>query len=107
MFLRSARLFCIKEKAIYATLNLFEGNMNLRANCWYPQEDLNELPGSAQHEGRGFRTVLFGFPFCNRGWGKGGGRGERGGSRQQLTFQRLLAFGAFCQGMLGLQLFAN
>jgi V-type H+-transporting ATPase subunit a len=35
------RLFCIKEKSIYATLNCFEGHMNLRANCWYPadQED--------------------------------------------------------------------
>jgi V-type H+-transporting ATPase subunit a len=32
------RLFCKKEKAIYATLNLFEGNMNLRANCWYPEK---------------------------------------------------------------------
>merc|ERR550514_2376651 len=29
------RLFCAKEKAIYATLNLFEGDITLRADCWY------------------------------------------------------------------------
>ena len=40
---RGARLFCIKEKAIYATLNLFEGNMNLRASCWYPLEDEDRI----------------------------------------------------------------
>jgi len=33
------RLFCKKEKSIYATLNLFEGHMNLRANAWYPAEE--------------------------------------------------------------------
>jgi len=33
------RLFCVKEKAIYATLNLFEGRMNLRASCWYPAQE--------------------------------------------------------------------
>eukprot|EP00438_Fugacium_kawagutii_P003611 Skav221988 [mRNA] locus=scaffold4787:24791:34067:- [translate_table: standard] len=38
------RLFCIKEKSIYATLNLFEGNMNLRASCWYPEEDSDGFP---------------------------------------------------------------
>lgn len=37
------RLFCIKEKSIYATLNLFEGNMNLRASCWYPEEDEDRI----------------------------------------------------------------
>jgi len=31
------RLFCMKEKAIYASLNMFEGHMNLRANCCTPQ----------------------------------------------------------------------
>ncbi|CEM34423.1 unnamed protein product [Vitrella brassicaformis CCMP3155] len=31
------RLFCIKEKAIYITLNMFEGDITLRANCWYPE----------------------------------------------------------------------
>eukprot|EP00929_Paragymnodinium_shiwhaense_P117141 TRINITY_DN8739_c0_g3_i1.p1 TRINITY_DN8739_c0_g3~~TRINITY_DN8739_c0_g3_i1.p1 ORF type:complete len:843 (+),score=166.31 TRINITY_DN8739_c0_g3_i1:72-2531(+) len=30
------RMFCLKEKALYNTLNMFEGNMNLRASCWYP-----------------------------------------------------------------------
>jgi V-type H+-transporting ATPase subunit a len=33
------RLFCMKEKSIYATLNMFEGTMNLRASCWYPVAD--------------------------------------------------------------------
>mmetsp|Transcript_32649 Transcript_32649/g.74017 ORF Transcript_32649/g.74017 Transcript_32649/m.74017 type:complete len:848 (+) Transcript_32649:139-2682(+) len=37
------RLFCVKEKSIYAALNLFEGQMNLRANCWYPEEDEDEI----------------------------------------------------------------
>lgn len=31
------RLFCLKEKAIYTTLNLFEGaRTTLRAYCWFP-----------------------------------------------------------------------
>ncbi|CAE7802928.1 Atp6v0a4 [Symbiodinium sp. CCMP2592] len=29
------RFFCAKEKAIYITLNCFEGNNSLRASCWY------------------------------------------------------------------------
>lgn len=33
------RLFCAKEKGIYATLNLFEGHSNLRASCWYPASE--------------------------------------------------------------------
>jgi len=37
------RLFCTKEKSIYATLNLFEGHMNLRANCWYPACDEDQI----------------------------------------------------------------
>merc|ERR1719272_1023155 len=37
------RLFCMKEKAIYATLNLFEGNMNLRASCWYPASEEDHI----------------------------------------------------------------
>lgn len=37
------RMFCVKEKAIYATLNLFEGHMNLRANCWYPEAEEDEI----------------------------------------------------------------
>jgi V-type H+-transporting ATPase subunit a len=35
--------FCCKEKSIYATLNLFEGNMNLRADCWYPAADEDHI----------------------------------------------------------------
>lgn len=37
------RLLCMKEKAIYATLNLFEGNMNLRASCWYPTAEEDQI----------------------------------------------------------------
>jgi len=37
------RLFCIKEKSIYATLNLFEGHMNLRASCWYPAAEEDQI----------------------------------------------------------------
>lgn len=37
------RLFCVKEKSIYATLNLFEGNMNLRASCWYPEAEEDQI----------------------------------------------------------------
>mmetsp|Transcript_55500 Transcript_55500/g.160822 ORF Transcript_55500/g.160822 Transcript_55500/m.160822 type:complete len:857 (-) Transcript_55500:210-2780(-) len=37
------RLFCMKEKSIYATLNLFEGHMNLRANCWYPADEGEQI----------------------------------------------------------------
>jgi V-type H+-transporting ATPase subunit a len=37
------RLFCVKEKAIYASLNLFEGHMNLRANCWYPAAEEDQI----------------------------------------------------------------
>lgn len=33
------RLFCLKEKSIYATLNCFEGDITLRAACWYPAEE--------------------------------------------------------------------
>eukprot|EP00928_Gymnodinium_smaydae_P035398 TRINITY_DN2491_c0_g1_i1.p1 TRINITY_DN2491_c0_g1~~TRINITY_DN2491_c0_g1_i1.p1 ORF type:complete len:829 (+),score=209.94 TRINITY_DN2491_c0_g1_i1:162-2648(+) len=36
-------LFCKKEKSIYATLNLFEGNMNLRASCWYPAAEEDQI----------------------------------------------------------------
>jgi len=37
------RLFCVKEKSIYGTLNLFEGNMNLRASCWYPAAEEDQI----------------------------------------------------------------
>jgi len=37
------RLFCMKEKALYATLNLFEGHMNLRASCWYPAAEEEQI----------------------------------------------------------------
>ncbi|KAF8822723.1 putative vacuolar proton translocating ATPase subunit [Cardiosporidium cionae] len=38
------RLFCIKEKAIYCALNLFEGeDIHMRVNCWFPASQENEL----------------------------------------------------------------
>merc|ERR1719454_26769 len=36
-------LFSKKEKAIYASLNMFEGHMNLRANCWYPAAEEDQI----------------------------------------------------------------
>lgn len=33
------RLFCQREKAVYATLNLFEGETARSANCWYPASE--------------------------------------------------------------------
>jgi len=47
------RLFCIKEKSVYATLNLFEGHMNLRANCWYPAEDEDQIRAMLIQAGNG------------------------------------------------------
>jgi len=47
------RLFCMKEKSIYATLNLFEGHMNLRANCWYPAAEEDQIRAKLiQHSSR-------------------------------------------------------
>ena len=37
------RMFCVKEKAIYATLNLFEGDVTLRADCWFPAEQEDQI----------------------------------------------------------------
>jgi len=38
------RLFCLKERALYATLNLFEGSdATLRADCWYPAAEAERI----------------------------------------------------------------
>eukprot|EP00386_Alphamonas_edax_P002393 GDKI01007106.1.p1 GENE.GDKI01007106.1~~GDKI01007106.1.p1 ORF type:complete len:678 (-),score=256.43 GDKI01007106.1:433-2466(-) len=37
------RMFCLKEKSIYATLNMFEGDITLRANCWYPEAEEDKV----------------------------------------------------------------
>lgn len=38
------RLFCSKEKAIYATLNMYEGTeAMLRSNCWFPEAEEEEI----------------------------------------------------------------
>ena len=39
------KLFCAKEKAIYATLNLFEGDVTLRADCWFPADQESDIKG--------------------------------------------------------------
>jgi V-type H+-transporting ATPase subunit a len=39
------RMFCAKEKSIYATLNLFEGDITLRADCWFPADEEEEIKG--------------------------------------------------------------
>ena len=39
------RMFCAKEKSIYATLNLFEGDVTLRADCWFPAAEEEEIKG--------------------------------------------------------------
>ena len=36
-------MFCQKEKAIYAALNLFEGDITLRADCWYPAAEEDQI----------------------------------------------------------------
>lgn len=37
------RFFCAKEKNVYATLNKFEGDVTLRADCWFPAEEEEEI----------------------------------------------------------------
>jgi V-type H+-transporting ATPase subunit a len=40
------RLFCIKEKSIYATLNMFTGgehHLTCRADCWFPASEESEI----------------------------------------------------------------
>jgi len=52
------RLFCIKEKSLYMTLNLFEGHMNLRANCWYPAEEEDQIRAMLIQQGRGNSSAM-------------------------------------------------
>lgn len=33
------RMFCLKEKSLFATLNKFDGDVTLRADCWFPAEE--------------------------------------------------------------------
>jgi len=37
------RLFCVKEKSIYAVLNMFEGEMHLRANIWFAASEEQKI----------------------------------------------------------------
>jgi len=52
------RLFCIKEKSIYTTLNCFEGHMNLRANCWYPAEEEDQIRAMLIQQERGNSSAM-------------------------------------------------
>ncbi|KAL8273401.1 hypothetical protein Esti_002646 [Eimeria stiedai] len=49
------RMFCQKEKAIYSTLNCFEGrDMTLRCSCWIPkarEDDVRKVLRSMKSEG--------------------------------------------------------
>ena len=49
------KMFCSKEKAIYACLNLFEGDVTLRADCWFVHEEeaaIRDLIGANSGSGR-------------------------------------------------------
>ena len=40
------RLFCVKEKSIYATLNMFAGgehHVTCRADCWFPESEESDI----------------------------------------------------------------
>eukprot|EP00397_Hematodinium_sp_SG-2012_P010818 GEMP01010944.1.p1 GENE.GEMP01010944.1~~GEMP01010944.1.p1 ORF type:complete len:857 (+),score=174.05 GEMP01010944.1:263-2833(+) len=37
------RMFCLKEKALYHTLNKFQGTNTLRCNVWFPEDDEMEI----------------------------------------------------------------
>lgn len=52
------RLFCAKEKSIYAALNLFEGQMNLRAQCWYPLEEESAIQALLMDRSNGARSGM-------------------------------------------------
>lgn len=39
------RLFCLKEKSIYYTLNHFEGESTIRCDCWYPLSEEEAIQG--------------------------------------------------------------
>lgn len=41
------RLFCVKEKSVYAVLNQCEGETTLRINVWYPSDDEESIYGPA------------------------------------------------------------
>lgn len=50
------RLFCIKEKSIYTMLNLFEGEITLRANCWYPESEEERIRQLLIQQSNGHQT---------------------------------------------------
>eukprot|EP00451_Oxyrrhis_marina_P001708 CAMPEP_0204251628 /NCGR_PEP_ID=MMETSP0468-20130131/431_1 /ASSEMBLY_ACC=CAM_ASM_000383 /TAXON_ID=2969 /ORGANISM="Oxyrrhis marina" /LENGTH=797 /DNA_ID=CAMNT_0051224943 /DNA_START=61 /DNA_END=2454 /DNA_ORIENTATION=- len=46
------RLFVLKEKALYATMNMFEGGITLRANVWFPEEETASIKQVLADESR-------------------------------------------------------
>eukprot|EP00746_Dinoflagellata_sp_MGD_P146156 gnl/MRDRNA2_/MRDRNA2_78674_c0_seq1.p1 gnl/MRDRNA2_/MRDRNA2_78674_c0~~gnl/MRDRNA2_/MRDRNA2_78674_c0_seq1.p1 ORF type:complete len:831 (-),score=151.11 gnl/MRDRNA2_/MRDRNA2_78674_c0_seq1:32-2524(-) len=50
------RLFCLKEKSIYTTLNYFEGEITLRANCWYPESEEERIRQLLIQQSNGHQT---------------------------------------------------
>jgi V-type H+-transporting ATPase subunit a len=46
------RLFVLKEKAVYATMNMFEGSMTLRANVWFPEDEAGTIQALLADESR-------------------------------------------------------
>lgn len=72
------RLFCLKEKALYATLNMFEGeDLALRARCWFPKEQEESILRLLASQGSTMETpaLLFidreaGVPKPTRGHAK-------------------------------------
>eukprot|EP00747_Dinoflagellata_sp_TGD_P184174 gnl/TRDRNA2_/TRDRNA2_39575_c0_seq1.p1 gnl/TRDRNA2_/TRDRNA2_39575_c0~~gnl/TRDRNA2_/TRDRNA2_39575_c0_seq1.p1 ORF type:complete len:804 (-),score=201.51 gnl/TRDRNA2_/TRDRNA2_39575_c0_seq1:200-2611(-) len=47
------RLFCVKEKSIYAQLNLCQGEALLRVNCWYPADDEAKIQALLRQQNSG------------------------------------------------------
>ena len=46
------RLFILKEKGLYATLNLFAGALTLRCDCWFPEGDIEKIQTALASAGR-------------------------------------------------------
>merc|ERR1719262_1403634 len=46
------RLFVVKEKAIYHTMNMMEGEINLMAQCWYPEDEEDMIKSVLQKESK-------------------------------------------------------
>jgi V-type H+-transporting ATPase subunit a len=59
-WIEDVRLFLEKERAIYVTLNMFEGGgSTLRTRCWYPAVSGEAIKEALVHEGKGLSTAAF------------------------------------------------